>query len=103
MPPLRSEDSQPARMTAGKVAGFRAGSCSLLAQLRRDARECGVQLRAEAVDHCNDRNRNAGSDEAVLDRGGARIVLQKREQHFHSDIPQRVFVGLNGGDLTHKS
>ena len=54
-----------------------------LLQLGRDAGERGVQLGAEAVDDRDNGNRNASSDEAVLDRGGARLVLQERKYFGH--------------------
>src|SRR6267154_3977613 len=49
-----------------------------------DRGELGVQVGAEAVDHSDDRERNAGGNQAVFDRGGAGLVLHEtRNQVLH--------------------
>ena len=54
-----------------------------LFQLGRYAVELAVQGRTNRVDRCNDHDRNAGSDQAVFNRGGARIIFQKRSDLGH--------------------
>jgi hypothetical protein len=49
-----------------------------LLQLGRDAVELAVERAANGIDSRDDHNGNAGSDEAVLDRGSAGLVLEKR-------------------------
>ena len=44
-------------------------------ELGRDARKLGVQLGAKAIDDRDDRNGNASRDQAVLNGGGARLIL----------------------------
>jgi hypothetical protein len=51
-----------------------------LFELGRDARELIVELAAEAIDHGDDRNRNARGNQAIFDRGSPRIVLQERNK-----------------------
>lgn len=48
-----------------------------LFQLRRDARERRIQLCAETVDDGNNRNGNAGGNQAVFDGRGCRFILQE--------------------------
>ena len=58
-------------------------------ELSRDAGELGVQLSAKAVDDRDDRDRNARRDEAVLDGGGAGLVLHEtHEEVFHLVAPK---------------
>ena len=64
-----------------------------LLQLGRDAGEVRVQLRAESIDDRDDRDRNTSGDEAVLDGGSARVVLQKGDNFTHL-----LTYFLNGGD-----
>src|ERR1700754_2234770 len=55
-----------------------------LLQRGADRAEIGAQLAAEAVDHRDDRERNAGSDQAVFDGSGAGLVLHEtRNQILH--------------------
>ena len=55
-----------------------------LLELGRDALELGVQRGAEAVHDRDDRDRNSSSNQAVLDRRGARVVLNEtNEEVFH--------------------
>jgi hypothetical protein len=49
-----------------------------LLQLGRDAGELAVERAADGVDSRDDYNGNAGCDEAIFDRGSARLVLEKR-------------------------
>jgi len=51
-------------------------------QLDRDVIERGVELGAQPVDHGDDRNRNAGGNEAVFDRGGT-VLGSARCPEFH--------------------
>ena len=57
---------------------------SILLQGARDAGEGGVQLAAEASDNSDDRDGNAGSNEAILNGRRARLVLgETRNERFH--------------------
>ena len=50
-----------------------------------DRGELGVQVGAEAVDHCDDRERNAGCNQAVFDGGGAGLIFcETRNQVLHT-------------------
>jgi hypothetical protein len=48
-----------------------------LLEAGRDRRELGVESGAEAVYNCDDRERNAGGDQAVFNGGGAGFVGQE--------------------------
>ena len=52
-------------------------SYTSLFQRRIDAREFVVEGRAQAVDGRNNRKRNARCDQAILDGGGSRFILQE--------------------------
>src|ERR1035437_9880683 len=53
-----------------------ARNCRLF-QRGVDRGELVVQVGTEAVDHSDDRERNAGCNQAVFDGGGAGLVLQE--------------------------
>ena len=61
------------------------GETTLL-ELRRDAGETAVEGRADRIDGRDDHNGNASGDEAVLDRGRSRFVLQKRYDFRHLSL-----------------
>ncbi len=42
-----------------------------------DVRENGVQVRAEAIDRRDDRQRDAGCDQTVFNRGRPRLIREK--------------------------
>src|SRR5271170_1485526 len=70
----------------------------VLLEGRRNRRERGIQVGAETQDGGDDRNRNAGRDEAVLDRRGAAVVLQKaqnKRRHRKSSILTTQFYGTD--------
>jgi hypothetical protein len=46
-------------------------------QLRRDRRELGVQLGAKTIYDRDNRDRDTSGDQAILNRGRARLVGQK--------------------------
>ena len=55
-----------------------------LVQLAGDVAERGVQLRAKSLHDRDDRNRDAGGDEAILDGSRARLVLHEtRNEGLH--------------------
>jgi hypothetical protein len=64
----------------------------LCRKIRRNCAEDVIKLCAKAIDHGDDGNRDAGSDQAVFDGGSAGLILQKRNKHRHWRIPR---VGLN--------
>ena len=47
-----------------------------------DRSELGLQVAAEAVDDGDNGKRDAGSDQAVFDRGGAGLVLHKTSKQI---------------------
>ena len=62
-------------------------SVSLL-KVRLNLREEGVQLGADTADNRNDGHADTGSNQAVLNRGGARFVICKTQnQILHNDSP----------------
>ena len=61
---------------AGSTAA-RPATRSVLLQRRIDRRELGVERCTQTVHRSDDRERNSGSDQAVFDRGGAALVVQK--------------------------
>ena len=69
--PRKSRRAAPA---ASRATG--AGYCGLL-QRGVDRGELRIEVGAEAVDRGNNRNRNAGRDQAVFDGGGSRFVIQE--------------------------
>src|SRR5581483_472879 len=82
--PTPRRRSKPERLrTETKKGSGRTGAFLILAAddglLERGlhAREGRVQLGAEALDHGDDRNRNAGSDKAIFDGGRTGLVLGK--------------------------
>src|SRR5262249_60947740 len=82
---LRSARIQAKSPAAGP--GFlsqRADGSRRLLQRGLDAGEGRVQLGAETRDHGDDRNRDAGGNQAVLDGGGTRLILHEtRKQLLH--------------------
>src|SRR5215813_12720139 len=77
-----------------KAPGTPGAFCKLRSQHFRllergvDRGELGVQVGAEAIDDRDDRQRNAGGNEAVFDRGGAGLVLHETgKQVLHNSTP----------------
>jgi hypothetical protein len=60
------------------AASFKPAEIWLLLELSRDARELVVELGAQAIDHGDDGDLNAGSDQTIFYGGSPRIVLQER-------------------------
>ena len=56
---------------------------SVLVELGRDAGELFIEGGAQPVDHCDDRHRNAGCDQAVFDGGRARFVFDELNEFTH--------------------
>ena len=64
-------------------------SARVLGELARNATEGALQLGAAAIHDREDRDREAGGDEAVFDGGGAGLVLQETREklrHVHSSL-----------------
>ena len=57
-----------------------------LLQVCADVAERVVELRAEALNHGDDGDRDAGSDQAVLDCSGAGLVAQERLEGVHLEL-----------------
>ena len=63
----------------------------LLLEAGRDRAELRVQRGAEVVDDSDDRQRDAGSDQAVFDGGGAGFILHEtRNEVLHKLLPKRT-------------
>src|SRR6478736_5140992 len=61
----------------------------VLLEAGRDRTELGVQRAAEVVDDGDDRQRDAGSDQAVFNGGGAGFVLHEtRNEVLHRLLPK---------------
>src|SRR5262249_41006569 len=76
------------------AGAFRRGIEGLL-QRGRDAAERGVQLGADALHNGDDRNRDAGGDEAVFDGGRTRLVLRKALHKIRHSELHRVHTWLS--------
>src|SRR6185503_8772747 len=62
----------------------------VLLEAGRDRAELGVQRAAEVVDDGDDRERDAGSDQAVFNGGGAGFILHEtRNEVLHRLLPKR--------------
>src|SRR5438445_286902 len=54
-----------------------------------DVRELGVQVGTEAVDHSDDRERNAGCNQSIFDGGGSGFIIQETRNKFgHFETPR---------------
>ena len=70
------------QITAGR---FRSERFSLVAEGAVDRREGGLQVRADALQYADHGNADQHGDQAVLDCGGARLVLNETRneiRHF---------------------
>ena len=63
------------------------GSVVTLFELRRDAAECRVQVRAECVHDGDDGNRDTCCDEAILDGRCPALVIQEASNKVHEHSP----------------
>ena len=52
-----------------------------------DRGELLVEVSTNAVDHSDDGQRNAGSDQAVFNGGGARLIVQETRKKFRHVYP----------------
>jgi len=78
-PILRIERSQTT------IERFRSERFSLVAEGVVDRREGGLEVRADALQNTDNSNADQHGDQAVLDRGGARLVLNETRneiRHF---------------------
>ena len=76
-------------VTKPLIKGAKAGSLRS-GKAVRDRRERRFQLRTQALQDRDDRNSDAGRDEAILDGGCARLIFQKpHDKRFHC-APLRV-------------
>jgi hypothetical protein len=66
------------------AGGFFTSSLLSLLKLGRDAREIRVELRAQGIDDGDNRNRDAGGDQAVFDGGSAIFVFQESNKLGHT-------------------
>ena len=82
-------EGKGARLSENEKAPASAGALLIatlleaLVQLVRDVAERAVQLGAEALHDGDDRDRDAGSDQAVFDGRRARLVLGKALKGLH--------------------
>jgi hypothetical protein len=62
------------------------GSCFVvLFQLGRDASERIIELRTEAIDRWDDRDRDSGGDRSILNRSRAGLVFEKVDKFGHNN------------------
>src|ERR1051326_8773042 len=59
-----------------------------VAELGRHVREGVLELAAEGIHSCDDRDGDAGGDQAVFDRGSASLVTQKTLEYRHVALPR---------------
>jgi hypothetical protein len=85
------------KKAADRAASRMPDLASDLFQLRRDAGEGGVELAAEAVHGGDDRNRNAGGDQTIFNRRGARLVLPEPSEKSIHDGQLPVLGRAEGG------
>ena len=69
-PPSRAASSDPA-------------TWSVLLELGRDSIESAIEGRTHCIDAGDNHDRNTSRDQAVFNRGGARLILQKRKGFKH--------------------
>jgi hypothetical protein len=62
-------------------------------QRSADGAEVGAELRTNALNRGDDRNRDACGDQPVFDSRGARFVFQKRDKSLHL-MPALAFLIL---------
>src|SRR5438552_3844728 len=73
--------------TPGKRSDLRCGVAPRSSFERGlHAGEGGVELRAEALDNGNDRNGDAGGNQAIFNGGRARLVLHKTPNQVAHDL-----------------
>ena len=79
-----SVSTQRSAKTKEKPVGVNRRALSLsherLLQRGVDRGELGVQVGAEAVDHSDDREGDAGSNQSIFDGGSASLVLQEADK-----------------------
>src|SRR5262245_4337451 len=83
----RQKRNGPARM-AGPLRTDARRLLAGVAELVRHVRERVLQLAAQGIHGREDRDGNAGRDEAVFDRGGATLVTQETLEHRHVALPR---------------
>src|SRR3974377_307905 len=94
--------ARPKKAEAGKSKGFGRGpkplqyaQTSRLLQRAVDRVELAAEGRTQRVHRGNDREGDAGGEQRVFNRGGARLVLRetsKKGLHFGNSIDLRVAV-----------
>ena len=70
---------------AGQSGFFRSPDhvWSVLPELGRDSIESAIEGRTHCIDAGDNHDRNTSRDQAVFNRGGARLILQKRKGFKH--------------------
>ena len=91
----RHDEAGTMKKGPGDPGPFVPSGSSRLLERAVDRSELGVQSGAEAVDGGNDRERNAGGNQAVFDGGGTRLVLyETSDQVLHWLLHVHVAVEL---------
>ena len=85
-PACPSKSGAPAWASGGLHSGapLRTVRQKLL-QRAVDRGELGIELGAQSIDDCDDGQRNAGRNQAILDGRGGCFVLQKSGNEIHAD------------------
>ena len=93
----RQQQAEKEKGFGTQSEAFQVNLRSLLLQRSRDVAELVAERGAQAVDRGDDGDADAGRDQSVFDRGGARLVLRetsKKVLHLSNSINTRVAVEL---------
>src|SRR5882672_3887135 len=84
----KPKKKRPRARGRGRSKAMRGVLVAGVAELGRHVGERVLQLAAEGIHGRDDRDGDAGSDQAVFDRGGAALVTQKTLEHRHVALPR---------------
>ena len=77
-------------------------ACGALADRVEQLREQLDQARAEALQDRDDRDRDAGADQAILDRRRAGLVFEKTPERLKHPIPFLLVIGVMPDEAFHR-
>src|ERR1700733_9509116 len=75
--------SAPARASRRSPAPLTPLCFARLSERGRERRECRLELGAKPGDDWNDRQRDAGRDQSIFDRGRGALVFQEPDDQTH--------------------
>jgi hypothetical protein len=98
----RLPNGRSRRVTGGlNQFSLRSELATATLKLVPDGGERGIELGADRLDGGDDHDRNAGGDQAVLDRSGTRLVLQKCKRFGHVSFSIWLQTGLPETGITY--